>query len=55
MTKNNKGRDPGKDATPKTFNSRNHSEVDPLIVWLNLDKPSRDRQKNRGWQRGTRL
>jgi hypothetical protein len=28
MTKNNKGRAPGKDATPKTTDSRNHTRTD---------------------------
>lgn len=54
MTKNNKGRAPRQDATPKTTDSRNHTEIDPLIGWFNLGKPSRDRQKKRGWLRGAR-
>lgn len=54
MTKNNKGRAPGKDATPKTADSRNHTAADPLIGWFNLAKPSRNRQQKRGWQRGAR-
>lgn len=54
MTKNNKGRAPGKDATPKTADSRNHTGTDPLIGWINLAKPSRNRQQKRGWQRGAR-
>ncbi|WP_170285861.1 hypothetical protein [Propionivibrio limicola] len=31
MTKNNKGRAPGKDATPKTSDSRNHTATDPQL------------------------
>lgn len=54
MTKNNKGRDPGKDATPNTADSRNHTAPDPLTGWFNLAKPSRTRQQKRGWQRGRR-
>lgn len=54
MTKNNKGRAPKRNATPKTADSRNHTGTDPLIAWCNLDKPSRNRQQKRGWQRGRR-
>lgn len=54
MTKNNKGRAPGKDATPKTADSRNHTGTDPLLGWFNLAKPSRDRQQKRGWKRNNR-
>ncbi len=54
MTKNNKGRAPIQDATPKTADSRNHTGTDPLIGWFNLAKPSRTRQQKRGWQRGAR-
>ena len=54
MTKNNKGRAPGKGATPSTTDTYNHTATDPLIGWFNLAKPSRDRQQKRGWQRGTR-
>lgn len=52
MTKNNKGRAPGKDATPKTTDSPNHTGSDPLLGWFNLAKPSRDRQPKRSWKRG---
>ncbi len=54
MTKNNKGRALGKDATPKTADSPNHTATDPLIGWFSLAKPSRNRQQKRGWQRGRR-
>ena len=40
MTTNNKGRAPGKDATPKTTDSRNHTTGDPLVGWHNLAKPA---------------
>ena len=53
MTKNNKGRAPNPDATPKTTDSRNHTGTDPLIGWFNLAKSSCiNRQQKRGWQRG---
>ena len=52
MTKNNKGRAPNPDATPKTTDSRNHNGSDPLIGWFNLAKPSRNRQQKRSKQRG---
>ena len=52
MTKNNKGRAPSQDATPKTADSRNHTGSDPLIGWFNLAKPSRNRQQKRIWKRG---
>ena len=51
MTKNNKGRAPVKDATPKTTDSPNHTGSDPLLGWFNLAKPSRDRQPKRSWKR----
>ena len=54
MTKNNKGRVPNQNPTPKTTDSRNHTATDPLIGWFNLAKPSRNRQQKRGWQRGAR-
>ncbi|MDP1527503.1 MAG: hypothetical protein Q8M20_16985 [Rhodocyclaceae bacterium] len=55
MTKNNKGRAPNQDATPKTTDSRNHTESDPLAGWFSLAKSSRaNRQQKRGWQRGAR-
>ena len=54
MTKNNKDRSGGDRPTPKTSDSRNHTETDPLIGWFNLAKPSRNRQQKRGWQRGRR-
>jgi hypothetical protein len=54
MTKNNKGRAPGKDATPKTTDSRNHTATDLLSGWSTLAKPSRNRQQRREWQRGAR-
>lgn len=54
MTKNNKGRVPNQNPTPKTTDSRNHTGTDPLIGWFNLAKPSRNRQQKRGWQRGAR-
>ena len=54
MTKNNKGRAPNQDATPKTTDSRNHTGSDPLIGWFNLAKPSRNRQQKRGWKRNQR-
>ena len=54
MTKNNKGRVPIQNPTPKTADSRNHTESDPLIGWFNPAKPSRNRQQKRGWQRGAR-
>ena len=47
MTKNNKGRAPNPDATPKTTDSRNYTGTDPFMA-----KPSRNRQQKRGWQRG---
>jgi hypothetical protein len=47
MTKNNKGRAPNQDATPKTTDSRNYTGTDPFMA-----KPSRNRQQKRGWQRG---
>ena len=55
MTKNNKGRAPGKDAAPKTTDSRNHTATDPLTGWYSLGasvKPSRNRQPKRSWKRG---
>lgn len=39
-------------ASKHTFDSRNHTGVDPLLGWNNLAKPSRNRQQKRGWQRG---
>ena len=54
MTKNNKGRVPDQDATPKPTDSRDHSGIDPLKGWFDLAKPSRNRQQKRGWQRGAR-
>ena len=54
MTKNNKGRAPKRNATPKTTDSRNHTGSDPLIGWFNLAKPSRNRQTKRGWKRNQR-
>ena len=54
MTKNNKGRAPKRNATPKTTDSHNHTGSDPLIGRFNLAKPSRNRQQKRGWQRGAR-
>lgn len=54
MTKNNKGRVPIQNPTPKTADSHNHTGTDPLIGWFNLAKPSRNRQQKRGWQRGAR-
>ena len=54
MTKNNKGRAPGKDTAPKTTDSRNHTGTDPLIGRCNLARPSRKRQQRRGWHRGAR-
>ena len=54
MTKNNKGRAPNPDATPKTTDSRNHTGSDPLIGWFNIAKPSRSRQQKRGWKRNQR-
>jgi hypothetical protein len=33
MTKNNKGRAPNQDATPKTTDSRNHTQIASLIGW----------------------
>lgn len=55
VTKNNKGRAPSKDATPKTTDSLHHTKTDPRIGWLNLAKSSRvARQQKRGWQRGRR-
>ena len=54
MTKNNKGRAPKRDATPKTTDSRDHTGTDTLIGWLNLAKPSRNRQQKRGWRKEAR-
>ena len=54
MTKNNKGRAPNQDATPKTTDSRNHTGSDPLIGWFNLAKPSRNRQQKSAWKRRSR-
>ena len=54
MTKNNKGRIPYKDATPKTTDSCNHTGSDPLIGWFNLAKPSRNRQKKRASKHNSR-
>ena len=54
MTKNNKGRVPIQNPTPKTTDSHNHTGTDPLIGWFNVAKPSRNRQQKRGWQRGAR-
>ena len=54
MTKNNKGRAPNQDATPKTTDSRDHTVTNPLIGWFNLAKPSRNRQQKRGWKRNQR-
>lgn len=54
MTKNNKGRVPNQNPTPKTTDSRNHTGSDPLIGWFNLAKPSRKRQQKRGWKRNQR-
>lgn len=34
MTTNNKGRAPGKDATPKTTDSQHSTATDPLIGWF---------------------
>jgi hypothetical protein len=51
MTEKNKGRAPGKDATPKTTDSPNHTGSDPFLGWLSLAKPSRDRQPKRSWKR----
>lgn len=52
MTKNNKGRAPGKDATPRTTDSQYHTTTDQLIVWFNLAKSSRIEHKpKRGWRR----
>jgi hypothetical protein len=51
MSKNNKGRDRWRGATPKTTDdSRNYTGTDPFMA-----KPSRsNRQQKRGWQRGAR-
>jgi hypothetical protein len=55
MTKNNKGRAPIRSAAHKKQpNSQDYTEIDPLIGWFNLAKPSRNRQQKRGWQRGQR-
>jgi hypothetical protein len=55
MTKNNKGRAPVQDATPKTADSINHTGTYPLAGWFSLAKSSRaNRQQKRGWQRGAR-
>ena len=54
MTKNDKGRAPDQDATPKTTDNHNHTGSDPLIGWFNLAKPSRNRQTKRGWKRNQR-
>jgi hypothetical protein len=52
MTQKNKGRSGGDRPTPKTSDSRNHTGADPLLGWVNLAKPSRDRQQKRSWKRG---
>lgn len=54
MTRNNKGRVPIQNPTPKTTDSRNSTGSDPLLGRFNLAKPSRNRQQKRGWQRGVR-
>ena len=54
MTKNNKGRVPNQNPTPKTTDSHNHTGTDPLIGWFNIAKPSRSRQQKRGWKRNQR-
>ena len=54
MTKNNKGRVPNQNPTPKTTDSPNHTGSDPLIGWFNIAKPSRSRQQKRGWKRNQR-
>ncbi|MBL0353845.1 MAG: hypothetical protein IPP03_14760 [Dechloromonas sp.] len=41
-------------ASKTTFDSRNHTKTDPLTGWLNLAKPSRDRQQKRTWKRNSR-
>lgn len=51
MTKDNKGSASGKDASPNTFDSSLHNEVDLLRVWINLGTPLYYRQKKRGWYR----
>lgn len=42
MTRNNKGRAPGKDATQKTTDSRDYTGADPLIGRFNFAKPARN-------------
>ncbi len=55
MATNDKGRAPGKDATPKTTtNTPKHTEPDPVLGWFNLAKESRMRQQKRGWNKGGR-
>jgi hypothetical protein len=54
MTKNNKGRVPIQNPTPKTTDSRNHTGSDPLTGWFNFAEPSRNRQQKRGLQKGGR-
>ena len=41
-------------ATPKIFDTRNHTGEEPLTAWFSLVKPSRNRQPKRSWQKGGR-
>lgn len=53
MTRNNKGRSGGDRPTPKTTDTRNHTEADPLAGWFSLAKASRAKRKQkRGWRKG---
>ena len=53
MTTKTKGRNGGDRPTPKTADTLNHTEADPLMGWFNLAKQSRiERRQKRGWKRG---
>jgi hypothetical protein len=58
VTKNNKGRVPIQNPTPKTTDSRNSNATDPLLGWYSLAasvKTSRnERQQKRAWKRNSR-
>ena len=41
-------------ASNTTFDTRNHTESDPLIGWFNFAKPSRSRQQKHRWKRNQR-
>ena len=39
-------------ASKTAFDGRHSTVADPLIAWLDLAKPSRNRQMKRSWKRG---